>query len=239
MSEILYNSRGQPYQILETYKKGKNYWCKIQFLNTGYTYDVRKSSIAEGYVKDRYAPDVCGVACIGNVSKVDNLRAYTLWKNMIDRCYNKDNKAYRWYGGLGTTVSDRWLCFEYFLEDLPSVDGYDEVMFNDGLLELDKDLKINKKERASVGLYSLETCTFMTHNDNIKLIDNVDCSHKNPELPLALATKNNHTEEVYNIQEFCKVNELSKSAVYRRLSGKITSPIKGWTIERKNYYYEK
>lgn len=34
---------------------------------------------------------------------------YHTWKHMIQRCYNKKNKAYRYYGARGIKVCDEWL----------------------------------------------------------------------------------------------------------------------------------
>ncbi len=31
---------------------------------------------------------------------------YTVWKNMKKRCYNKNNKQYKDYGGRGITICD-------------------------------------------------------------------------------------------------------------------------------------
>lgn len=44
---------------------------------------------------------------------------YQVWQTMIQRCYNKNTYAYRWYGELGVTVCDRWrYSFENFLADM-------------------------------------------------------------------------------------------------------------------------
>ena len=87
---------------------------------------------------------------------------------MITRCYDKNNANYRLYGAKGVTVCDRWHCFEYFLEDLPLIDGYNNWLNNPGLYQLDKDLKqIGKPYNEKV--YSLETCCFLYRSDNCRL----------------------------------------------------------------------
>jgi hypothetical protein len=49
-------------------------------------------------------------------------RAYTKWVSMKSRCYNPNHPAYRYYGGKGITVCDRWLVrrhgFSNFFDDL-------------------------------------------------------------------------------------------------------------------------
>lgn len=47
----------------------------------------------------------------GNASIID-LRTkhelYATWKGMLERCYNKNHKAYKYYGGKGIIVCERW-----------------------------------------------------------------------------------------------------------------------------------
>ena len=34
---------------------------------------------------------------------------YRTWTNMKTRCYNRNNRAYKWYGEKGVTICDEWL----------------------------------------------------------------------------------------------------------------------------------
>ena len=43
---------------------------------------------------------------------------YHSWRNMLDRCRDPNSDSYKWYGGRGITVCDRWLTFENFLADM-------------------------------------------------------------------------------------------------------------------------
>lgn len=45
-------------------------------------------------------------------------RVYHSWANMKNRCKNESSTQYRWYGGRGITVCDRWSEFENFLSDM-------------------------------------------------------------------------------------------------------------------------
>ena len=55
---------------------------------------------------------------------------YKIWKDMTTRCFDYTDKVFPYIGGLGTTVCDRWRCFEYFLADLRHMEGYQEVKDN-------------------------------------------------------------------------------------------------------------
>lgn len=47
---------------------------------------------------------------------------YGLWSSMLTRCYNKNSRGYKHYGGRGIKVCDRWspnnAGFEHFLSDM-------------------------------------------------------------------------------------------------------------------------
>lgn len=43
---------------------------------------------------------------------------YRIWSDMKNRCQNKENTAWEWYGGRGIAVCARWQVFEHFLEDM-------------------------------------------------------------------------------------------------------------------------
>lgn len=48
-----------------------------------------------------------------------NTSEFNIWNAMKDRCFNTNNHAYKYYGGRGITVCDRWKdSFENFLEDM-------------------------------------------------------------------------------------------------------------------------
>lgn len=43
---------------------------------------------------------------------------YKVWASMIQRCNNKNHKAYKSYGGRGISICERWLKFDNFYEDM-------------------------------------------------------------------------------------------------------------------------
>lgn len=60
---------------------------------------------------------------------------YNIWNLMMQRCYNRSNAAFRWYGARGIAVCDRWHRFEDFSMDMsprPSPRHSLERVDNDG-----------------------------------------------------------------------------------------------------------
>ena len=44
---------------------------------------------------------------------------YSTWKNIKDRCLNKNGKNWEYYGGRGITICNRWVnSFQNFLDDM-------------------------------------------------------------------------------------------------------------------------
>ena len=48
----------------------------------------------------------------------ENTPTYHSWEQMKQRCLNPNKDNYKYYGGRGIIVCDRWLKFENFLEDM-------------------------------------------------------------------------------------------------------------------------
>lgn len=53
-----------------------------------------------------------------NVFGQRGLPTYNTWRDMIQRCYNKNNDHYDRYGGRGITVCNEWRRFEDFVLDV-------------------------------------------------------------------------------------------------------------------------
>lgn len=51
--------------------------------------------------------------------KLKRPELYSTWVQMKQRCFNKNNKDYKWYGAKGVIVCERWLDFNKFIQDLP------------------------------------------------------------------------------------------------------------------------
>ena len=139
---------------------------KIRFIESGFVTIATSAHIRGSKGRrpqDRLSPSVFGVGIMGYAYGKDSPKLFDVWRSMIARCYNQKNPSYKTYGGKGVTVCDRWKRFDYFLEDIKEVPGYDQDAINDGKLVLDKDLLSN-----GTPIYSKETCCFITRGENAR-----------------------------------------------------------------------
>lgn len=63
---------------------------------------------ARGHVKGQPLRFCSGHSSRGYAYGLSKTRAYGIWQQMIERCYNKSNKYYARYGGRGITVCPEW-----------------------------------------------------------------------------------------------------------------------------------
>ena len=140
---ILENSSGHKFRVLEnigTFSGNSHY--KIQFINTGYIDVVSRPNILNKCHRDWFEKLQSGVGVYGQkpkrkLSKLEK-RIYSLWDNMISRCYDSNHPQYKFYGGQGVTVSTEWQNFSKFEHSIKSVPGFYDWC-DDSKYELDKD----------------------------------------------------------------------------------------------------
>lgn len=56
--------------------------------------------------------------CIVKTHGMSYTSTFRIWSGILRRCFNKNFKNFKYYGGRGITVVERWLKFENFLEDM-------------------------------------------------------------------------------------------------------------------------
>lgn len=160
---IFENKLGHKYIVVEFIKSDpKNRFYEVEFLNTGYRKITTKTAIKNGAIKDQYEPSVAGVGYKGDCEFSAHTKEYSVWHNMINRCYNPNSTEYPHYGEKGVEVCVEWHNFAKFCEDLPFVEGWDPDKFYNGEIYLDKDRKSDPNHK----LYSLETCVFLNAIEN-------------------------------------------------------------------------
>lgn len=164
------NSDGLEYIVLadkiEKHPNNRTAYYNIKFLKSGSEKMVRLDYIINNKIHDDFAPSVAGIGYLGNASRTNQSRKYyDLWRNMIHRCYNIKRHDYNRYGAKGITVDARWHCFEYFLEDIKELEGWDENKFINSEIQLDKD-KLQFDLPYNQRTYSKNTCIWLSVEEN-------------------------------------------------------------------------
>lgn len=71
----------------------------------------------------------------GHCSNGRSTRTYRIWGGMLTRCRDPNSPPFKWYGGRGITVCERWLSFDNFLTDMgeaPPGLSIDRINVNEG-----------------------------------------------------------------------------------------------------------
>ncbi len=83
-----------------------------------------------------------------------NERVGSIFNGIKDRCYNKNNKSYKWYGEKGIKVCKEWIDNPKLFENWALSNGYKDDLTIDRIDE-------NKD-------YCPENCRWISNNDNAK-----------------------------------------------------------------------
>lgn len=137
-----------------------------------------------------------------NKSNLLYRRLRAIKDSMMGRCYNKNNSKYLAYGARGVRVDEKWHKLAGFLDDIDSIDGWDEELFLAGKLRLDKD----KKSRDNL-LYSKDTCSWISPQENSKYKPSAQrkIHAKSPE---------GHFYSFYNQTDFAKEHGLDRPGIH-------------------------
>ena len=146
---------------------------RIKFLNTGAEAIVKYDDITNGEVKDPtfnnkyHARQIIGPTQMQNIERQLN----TIWRDMMERCYNSECSGYKSYGAKGVTVAPEWHDFNIFERDVINIPGWVNK-FNDPVnYNLDKDL-LQYFLPHSMRVYSKDTCIWLNRMINQRLMIN-------------------------------------------------------------------
>ena len=108
-----------------------------------------KSLVVRGHTKS------CG--CLSKFHGLWNTRFYYIWHYMRQRCSNSNNNAYKFYGGRGVNVCERWGHFKNFQEDMYKSYLYHVKKFGEKETTIDR---INSDDN-----YKLNNCRWATRKE--------------------------------------------------------------------------
>lgn len=143
-----------------------------------------------------YNPDSSGVK-ITRGSEDDFLR--DSWHKMIDRCYNPKAHNYRWYGGCGIFVCERWHKLTNYIEDVKKLANWSKKQKNWNNYNLDKDY-------YSSNCYDPRVCMWLSKQEN--------SIYGNSSTIIALSPSNQALIYV-SIGHCASQMDLAKSSVHR------------------------
>lgn len=206
--------------------KHHNKRFSVKFHKTGFVKDnLNKKQIEDNNVWDAYYPAICDVACVGEYSYFKGTMDKTIvdklmlcWRAMIHRCYDKNNHAYKNYGAKGIYVSNRWLIFENYLNDIQKLDGWQSKLDNWRDYQLDKDINGGK-------CYSRENCIW------VSLSDNSNCTAQNYYFD-AVSPDGTEYKNIIGLNRFCKKYNLKTKVVEASISVNCNTH-NGWRFTRK------
>jgi hypothetical protein len=182
-----------------------------KFLTTGHIGTTTSNCVRAGKVKDPMSKvHFNGVACIGSGEYGANNSAYAVWKFLIDRCYPVKSREAKHIAYKNTSICEDWLNFQNFAKWYNNTHPCDG-----GEYQLDKDL-LQKNLKYKV--YSKDTCVFITRNQNMQLAHAKEYTFLNPD---------GEKQTMVNLSEFCKLNNLDRSSMFKLLNGKRKTH-KGW-----------
>ena len=132
----------------------------VKFLDTGFETLALGHHILKGAIKDNLKPIIYNNGYFGYIDNVKHNPFYRVWMSMLQRCYDeklhKKEESYK-----NCIVDEKWKCFQLFLEDIPSLLGYDYIdKYKDIKFQLDKDIKFDTKT------YNLDSCIFIPQKIN-------------------------------------------------------------------------
>lgn len=139
----------------------------VRFLETGYETCCQLDKLLQGKVKDKFTATVFGVGIIGEESIRCNgsiSRSYTVWSNMLKRCYNTSSLESR-PSYKQCYVSKDFTHLKMFNDWYKSQIGSTDTDEAGKAFSLDKDILIKGNK-----VYSPETCCFVPNEINAILL---------------------------------------------------------------------
>lgn len=205
-------------KVVGLLEKHKGYYIFLVEFNDGTLVKARHTNLKNGTINNPYSKNICGVACTGRVKDASKNFLYEHWKQMIYRCYDENHIRYYDYGKRGIKVDDKWLCFEYFLNDISLLDGC-ELLKNGRYFQIDRK---NNNEN-----YSLENCRIVTAKEN---------SRNKRNNVFIKVFKNNDLVEIGYLTDISDRYNLARTTIKRRTQTKsIVDNIEFQFATRKEY----
>ncbi len=120
----------------------------------------------------------------GNYKKSPFYRTFKrVYDGIKQRCYNQNQKNYKYYGGKGIKICDRWLIFDNFVEDM--FPEYERLKNNSKTLKTSP--SIDRKDKFKD--YEPDNCSWIKYGEN---------AAKDKRIPIVQMDMENNILKTYN-----------------------------------------
>lgn len=194
-------------------KKGMAYWefeCKCGKSHIARGNTVKYVSKKALQKNDLELPS-CGCVELSRktkhgLRKITNTHPlYKIYNGMMDRCYNPNSTAYKWYGENGVTVCPEWKHNPQAFIEWGIQNGWQKG------LHIDKDI-LCKEKNIKPHIYSPDTCQFISVKRNVSEATNRSNYGKHPNIKLS-------QEQVDEIMDYYLSGEITNKAELARMYG--------------------
>ncbi len=187
--QIVTSNKTGKYRVLSFEPEGK---VKLRSLDCGNEVILHRSSASKGTISNKLFPTVFGKGSLGygkyksrNGTDEPKNKYYSVWEDMLARCYYPKTSRFSAYGGRGVTVCDEWLNLQNFAK-----------WFEDNYIEgfhLDKDILGDGMQ------YNPVVCRFIPQEVNGVLVDNTCNRGKDSGLPTGVSKTRGSYQSTLNV----------------------------------------
>lgn len=145
----------------------------------------------------------------------EDYRFYKIWTDMKQRCLNPNCKKFYLYGGRGITISQDWLLYQNFYND----------MWNNYLTHIKEfGEKQTTLDRVNENLgYSKSNCAWATYSEQN--------SHRSNNEPFKAISPDGKEYEARDKTKFGQIHNLKRQCILKCLNGEYKQH-RGWKFER-------
>ncbi len=163
------------------------------------------------------ASRVAGVGT-GGECRVGNEEMYSVWNEMLHRCYDPKRKSFQEYGARGCHVATRWHHFPNFLADVVTLPGWHLKKAFPREYTLDKDFRASRR-------YGPDVCRWASIREQRINTRRADAG------VVVVTYPDGEVRTTMDVASLCADHGLDESSVYKCLRGERESH-KGFRLER-------